>query len=223
MPHVLAQVVLPYFTLTPEDVAVNTFHFDADSSVLDAPDALSLAVARFYNVAEDEYSYGVGAYLSPVVSRGTKAASVRLYNMSEPKPRRPFETFGFTLPSPAGPTSGLPNEVACVASFQGAKVSGIPQARRRGRVFLGPLVANAVNMGTNSVMPTISSPFTEAIRTACLRLANESSEADAEWSVFSRVASTLTHVRSGWIDSDPDTQRRRENGVRTRTVWSRDV
>lgn len=219
--HILAQVVLPYFTGTPEDVAVNTFHFDEGlMDVKEDPELITTPLSRFYTVAAAPSTLKVGECLSSVLSRDAGAARIRLYYMDDPKPRVPFETFPFTLPTVIGATDGMPNEVAIVNSFQGERVSGLPQARRRGRVFLGPLGKAAFTLGTSSAFPKVNITYANAIVDASKRLFTEAYDNEVRWCVYSRKNNDLVPVRNGWVDSDPDTQRRRENGVRTRTAWT---
>jgi len=63
-----------------------------------------------------------------------------VYDLVEAKPRVPFHT----EPTPttfAPPTSSwdLPPEVSLCVSYQGPRVSGLAQNRRRGRLYVGPL------------------------------------------------------------------------------------
>lgn len=222
--HYMAQVVLPYYTGIPSDVAVNTFHFDGGTvDPEDDPTLITTPLTRFYTVAASPSGDPPGAWLSPIVSRSGGACKIRLYNMADPKPRKPFEIHSFTLPTVIGATDGMPNEVAVVASFHGDPASGLPQARRRGRVFIGPLTKSAFSMGTNASMPAVGTVFRESLVNASKRLCQESFASGARWVVYSRTNNNLVPVRSGWVDSDPDTQRRRENGVRNRVTWTINV
>lgn len=222
--HILAQVVLPYYTGVPEDVAVNTFHFDAmDADVLGDPSLVTEPLKDFYRAPVAPSTSAPGEWLSPIISRGVGAAKVKLYDMSEPKPRRPFEVDTFTLPTVIGATDGMPNECCIVSSFHGDPLSGHPQARRRGRIFFGPLTRSAFSMGTTSAMPAVGTVFRTSLVNASKQLCIDVRNNGPRWVVYSRASGDLVEIRSGWVDSDPDTQRRRENGVRDRVTWTLNV
>lgn len=222
--HYMAQVSLPYFTGIPEDVAINTFHFDGGTEdPRDDPSLITTPLERFYTVAAAPSSSAPGAWISPIVSRGTNACRIKLYDMSDPKPRKPFHIGSFTLPTVIGATEGMPNEVCVVASFHADPVSGEPQARRRGRVYLGPLTKSVFVMGTASVMPSVGEVFRTSVINAAERMCSECHVSGVRWMVYSRTDNNTVPVRSGWVDSDPDIQRRRENGVRTRSSWTINV
>lgn len=62
---------------------------------------------------------------------------VSVYDMSQPKPRNPVAIVNdnFTMTG----TQPLPAEVAIAISYRGARQSGVPEQRHRGRIYLGPL------------------------------------------------------------------------------------
>lgn len=117
-----------------------------------------------------------------------------------------------------GGTSPLPTEVAICASFQGVQEAGHSQARRRGRVFIGPIRQAAIQIGTDGY-PRVSSTARNAIATACTNLQANASAADWPWCVWSRADDELYIVNNGWIEDEFDTQRRRGPGPLTRTTW----
>lgn len=222
--HILAQVVLPYYTGIPQDVAVNTFHFDSmDEDVVGNPSLVTDPLKDFYRAPVSPSTSAPGEWISPIVSRGVGECKVKLYNMSDPKPRRPFEIDTFTLPAAIGATDGMPNEVCVVTSFQGDPLSGHPQARRRGRIFFGPLTKSAFSLGTVSSMPAVGTVFRSSLVNASKQLCIDVRAGGPRWVVYSRASGDLVEIRSGWVDSDPDTQRRRENGVRNRVTWTINV
>jgi hypothetical protein len=94
-------------------------------------------------------------------------------------------------------------------------VSGISQARRRGRVFLGPLGNNAVSSTTGRVA---SGAYT-AIQTAAATLLGGSGIGDWTWIIWSKASSSQVVVDNGWIDDAPDVQRRRGVDPSTRVLF----
>lgn len=131
MSRVIAQVTLARDSNLPEDVAVNSFHFEDDSGFgttagieTNGPGLIS-RLGTFYGA--------IGSFLSSTLSG---AGTVTLYDWDDPKPRVPRLEGSFTFTPGAGT---LPGEVALCLSYRAAAVAGQAAARRRGRVFLGPL------------------------------------------------------------------------------------
>lgn len=221
MATLLHQVRLPYTTNLPRDVSVNTFWTTGSGDRLDQAAEAEVAIIRFYN--EDNTNNHLSYWLSALISRQTGACIVQTYDLADPQPRPPISQAFFTL-GVAGSGNSLPMEVAVVASFHGEPVAGIRQARRRGRVYLGPL-------GIQASQTTLNQParpaaeFIEDVRDASSRLASElDGEDDApQWIVHSRVSSNNAPVIGGWVDNEFDTQRRRGLEASARTTWGSTV
>lgn len=210
-----ATVTLPYVTNIPRDVATNTFWFD-----ITLPDDLEDVADRlvnFYNVPVPPATYGLHRYLSQHISRSTNACTIEIYALTDPEPRIPRLTRQWTL-AVSQASANLPNEVSLCASFQAPTSSGIPQARRRGRVYLGPFIT-AVNgsAGTDPGRP--SEELITAANEACNRLA-EGNEPGQIWGVWSRVGESFAEVTNGWVNNEWDTQRRRQPSPTSRANWS---
>lgn len=211
-----AQVAIPRDTGLPEDVSVNTFHFSTTNAApyAAARTAIASALSTFYG--------GFDEYLGQV---NGGPASVKFYDLADPKPRAPLaapSTFALVTGTNANP---LPEEVAICLSFQGAQTSGTSQARRRGRVYLGPLDALSTISG-GRVQP--GATYIGAIRTAAAGLlAAAAASADFDWVVYSPTNAALggaveawyTPVVSGWVDNAFDTQRRRGPTATTRVTF----
>jgi hypothetical protein len=140
---------------------------------------------------------------------------IQFYRESDPTPRVPtFETT-FNLDSaPSG--SPLPREVSLCLSFQAGKVSGLSQARRRGRIYLGPL--DSATVGTDGrpdagVIAAVAS-FGEQL------LGASQASLTWKWAVYSRVNGSGSEVMDGWVDNSFDTQRRRGDAPTTRDTFS---
>lgn len=226
MAHWMAQVVLPYFTNIPRDVSVNTLHFDVTTSDSAATaQAIATATTQLYNLSAVGRTNPIAYYIAGVVSRTANAARVKIYNMDLPKPRPPILEHPWTL-GPAASGNNLPLEVSIVSSFQGDLSAGVPQARRRGRVYLGPLGAHAVSQGSGSAFPQV----VEGVRLDIAGAFSDYSSAipvatdgDAQWCVWSRVNSDLVRITNGWVNNEPDTQRRRQSQPTSRSTWSNNV
>lgn len=138
----------------------------------------------------------------------------KLYDRADPKPRAPKSqgTFNFTSLPVGNPA---PPEVALCLSFQDTPLSGFPQSRRRGRVYLGPLDASIVDSAGRPASTTITTirNAAEALRVASV------SATTWDWAVWSTVNGTASGVANGWLDDEFDTQRRRGRLPTVRTIF----
>lgn len=220
MSKYLVQAILPYRSNLPSDVAVNNFVFEiSEGTQEDTEDVISLALTDFYNSGTQK----IVSFLSPAL-RGAVTAEggliAKAYKLDDPKPRPPRYELELPLPVPSSGSS-LPLEVAAVASFQAPRLAGTIQARRRGRVYLGPLNTNAVTTDGSSKLPLLNSTLVTAIVDACQRLqaGHVVGDASVDWYVWSRVNNDFVKVDNGWVDAEPDTMRSRETRPKSRTLW----
>lgn len=213
MAHILGQVHLMNDTALPEDVTINTFHYSTGvaSALAGAIEAANL-VFNFYDVPAPGRTNSISDYLSSRV-QSTLGYTSRWYNMADPPPRVPVFIDG--PKSLVVSSQALPGEVALVSSFQAAPASGSPQARRRGRIFLGPLGLICNDSATGR--PTTA--VLDDVRLNTDLLATNST-VSATWCVFSRVDNVLYPVTNGWVDNAFDTQRRRGERATARQVWA---
>lgn len=201
-----AQVTLPMLSGIPTDVSVNSWAFDtgvgaATSTQLDEIEA---QLGAFY--------VAVGPYLSPVLSGFIE---LKIYDIADPEPRAPIR-FG-TSPTPI--TTGtvpLPEEVAVCLSFRGQLVSGVPPARRRGRVYLGPLDASSIDQDEPGERVRPATAFIDEIEDAYLALRSNTASEGVIHVVWSRVNDDSAEVVFAWVDNALDTQRRRGVAPTTR-------
>lgn len=201
MTHVLCQTVLWMDSLLPEDYAINTWHLDVNSV-----DPVDGATEFFADITT--FFLAIDTYLSRQLE-GTMA--FRAYDMSEPEPRVPIYINGSALTPGSGQ---LPSEVALCMSFQGVRVSGENQARRRGRVYLGPLGITVTGGRPDSTAIT-------AIAAAGGQLLSDSDNAtNYTWSVYSATDDLLVAVNNGWVDNAFDTQRRRGISPTSRVTFT---
>lgn len=216
MGHALAQIIIPFSTLIPEDVSVNTFHFSGSDTVSDAAPTIKARLKDFYDLAPASTVPLKNFYAGNCVF---SSARIKVYDMDAPEPRVPVidEGLGASNATPSG-SKNLPSEVAICASFRAAAASGSPAARRRGRVYLGPLADGCVTTGTTAPARPNTSALT-TVAQVCDRLA-EASTANVLWTVYSRVDNQWRNVVAGWVDDAFDTQRRRGQSAVSRTTWS---
>lgn len=203
------QVVIPAVTGIARDAVVNTWGIEAVPDETTFKASYKAALLAWY----DAWS---GYRSATQLWTGTL---IKLYRLTDTKPRVPLWNESLGLSS-AVQTTALPNEVALVTSFQGLRVSGLKQARRRGRVFVGPLatVANASASGRPAAA------LITTLNTASRTLASASATAvDWEWVVISNTpteGASWAAVSQGWTDDAFDTQRRRGLPIGARTTWS---
>ena len=190
-----------------EDAAVNVWHFTVPDTGAGTVAALKTALGAFY-----------GAFVSHLsVALDLSKFRLKMYNMSDPEPREPFEDGLFTVIGPTGTAGGAP-ELAICLSFQGDPASGIPMRRRRGRVYLGPLAINVG--GTSEDVPASMVATAAAAGQSLLNSSNAS--AAYEWIVLSQAGGGLSAVKvtNGWVDNAWDIQRRRGIPATVRTTFS---
>lgn len=204
----------------PEDAIVNTFYFDASADNSTVYDNIVGLVAEFYTVGHTGTgSAAVSTWLS---SDLTGAWQAKVYDLSDAEPRIPvFEEDGTAT---VGSGQGLPAEVALCLSFQGAQTSGVNQARRRGRVYIGPLDASALT--TDPVGKPVQG-LIDSLTESGARLITQSATISSEWVVYSPtnhvalgLANAGTVVTDGWVDNAFDTQRRRGEAPTTRQTFT---
>lgn len=187
---------------TAENYATNTWHFEAETGQ-DITNAQS-AIQTFYASISDRFGNIVRQNNHPW----------KIYDDTDPEPRAPVSSGSWNLAS-APSLGSLPPEVSLVLSFQGEQESGVPQARKRGRVFIPFLFSNANGSDGRPIAATITD-----VRDAANALLTASNNAAGwTWLVFSRVAPGYTAVTNGWVDNEWDTQRRRGRKATSRTVY----
>lgn len=208
MPDNFAIVTLQTDSGLLEDFCVNTFSFGTELSKDETTgEVITDAISAFYQE--------VDAYLSVALNG---VATVQLYDRADDPPRLPwFEAEILFTPSTSYP---IPSEVALCLSFHAQFVSGEARARRRGRVYIGPLSANALSGDTSNQRP--NSTFLGKVRDAGQGLAQAAvdSEGVFSWDVWSTVDEVGHSVVGGWVDNAWDTQRRRGIAATARTLWA---
>jgi hypothetical protein len=200
-----------------EDTQTNTMHF---YSLTDSRAALT----GFVKVALATLVQTWDALMDS--NMFTSPATVDYYDMTDAEPRVPYDNQ--TIPLTLGSGTSLPLEVSMCASFTAALSSGAARARRRGRIYL-PTFINAVCAESGSRV-IFSSGNVAAIASAFTTFKNAiiSAGTDSRWSIYSPTTFAETGdlqassaaVANGWIDDEPDTQRRRGSSIKTRTTWA---
>jgi hypothetical protein len=188
--------------LIPEDAVVNTWHFENDGTFQTDEDGLLERLHVFY--------VAIGGLLAATLVGELR---VRMYDYSEPKPRVPRtdDTVTFTPASDA-----LPAELAICLSMSGDQVSGGKKARRRGRVYLGPLSGNVLGYQSGKPDVRVSQVYRDQIVAAAEDLATGGA-GSYRLAVFSPTTvqsggtddEAWNDVTKVWVDDAFDIQRRR--------------
>lgn len=206
------QVILQGDTGLPSDQYVNTWHFYHSSiAPISDHDNVRDMLKDFYTLAVPS-SVSVSKYLT---SKLTTTAKVKSYNLDEDKPRVPAYESTFPLTG-LGTGMPVPYESALCLSFEGAKASGEIQARKRNRVYLGPL-ASGILWSDGRPIATALTVITEAAK----RLWNAAdASATWDWKVYSPTNDEIYAVKHLWCDDAFDSQRRRGLAASTRVQWT---
>jgi len=202
-----AQVILHTDNATPEDYVTNSWCVTTTGT----PTTPGL---NDFTVAFKDFYDDLASFLGATIAQN--GHEVKYYDLNQlVPPNYPILEDTFNLTSNPG-IDGMPSEVALCLSFQGEKVPGFPQARRRGRIYFGPIVATATAGGRpTSGLVTALSNAGDALATA---LPGNTMPANlAVWSVADGAAVPVT---DGWVDNAFDTQRRRGVDRTSRTTWA---
>ena len=203
-----AVVRLAKDSAVPQDACVNVLH----CTTLGDPVTVGQEWADDINQAYDLFK----AKLATDIAAGA-LNTVTIYDLADAEPRAPK----LIDPFPAGfiPSGGqpLPAQVALCVSFQADKVSGSPQARRRGRIYLGALGQSVLDATDNPAAAAV----TAAAALGSSLLSQSVASLNYNWVVYSRVDNAGYTVTNGWVDTIYDTQRRRSllNPLFPRTLF----
>jgi hypothetical protein len=204
MADVRAQVILHTVDAVPENYVSNSWCFSGmDPGTDDA--AIVTMLKDFY----DDIPFS--QWSSVIAGSGHE---VKLSELPGLVPNYPYFEGTFNLS--AAPTgTPLPSEVAICLSFQGDREAGNPQARRRGRLYLGPLSTSTNTSGrpSTTIMTSIANAATTLMATAATL------SSGGGWAIWSVADQHAVAVDNGWIDNAFDIQRRRGVLYTSRTVF----
>lgn len=232
-----AVVTLPYQSGLPEDSANNTLYFlaiNAANTQQDDIDEMQGRLVSFFNDIPPGEAKSISDYIGDQVSRSANACVNSYYFEAAIAPPAqwgsPVGTASWTIGIDDNFTV-QPAEVAAVLTFHG-DLTDIPQtavnptpppavirpaARRRGRIYLGPLHASAGAAGGPNADLLVSTAFQDVVLAAATEL--ENTNVNLQWVVASDTAGEVYQVVGGWMDNAFDTQRRRGSAATVRTLW----
>lgn len=188
-------------TQLPEDAFVNTWHFYNNVFPYADYENVRDMLLDFYSESFFDMNQPLCEYMTSNTISGNY--TLKAYNLDDPKPRAVvYLDQGTVAP---GNLPGLPTECAAVFSYQATQESGLPQARRRNRIYFGPIstegAGDSGRIANNLVQDMLFSG----------RQLKEASDASANWtwSVYSPTDNEFYATHDGWVDNGMDTQRRR--------------
>ncbi len=223
MAALLVNVELPYTTGIPRDVAQNTFTISTAGAPYDEADAIVIADALELLYNDGTAGNQIATCISEVVDRSDDACRIQVREITDllsPVHTTPvlYERT-WTLNALTGSPVSLPLEVSVVSSFYSTEDASSVQVRnRRGRVYLGPL--GTVILDTDGPYPVFTDSFVDLIAQRFQEFEQNISDAGFEWCVWSRTLGILSAVSGGWVNNEPDTQRRRGVDESYRKSWT---
>jgi hypothetical protein len=213
MPNYLAQITLQGQSGAPDDIYTNAWSFFDASDPISDPNLVlyDAAFIQFYTQIKNGQTAALYSQMGEQVAEN--GHSLRYYNRDDAPPRIPFRSTGFDFPSaPTGPS--LPAEVAICLSFRGEVVPGtnvgpgphLP-ARRRGRIYFGPLASGVGFFDLNDLRPT--TVVRDNLLDGLEAMADECDAAGGFLGVYSTPNDDTDRIEFAWVDNAFDTQRRR--------------
>lgn len=209
MPNLRAQISMPSDTGLPEDVVTNTIYVGAEGMT-----ATEIHTAAQPNVA------GLCEDLAAIIPSSLVQSPfiVKWYDMADVEPRPVL--FTDSVPVTLSVTgTGIPRQIAACLSFRAPFVAGGIRARRRGRIYVGPLISPAVQVTGGRTQ--LEASFATAIADAGETFAEACIADGVSWRIHSPTSPSsddkFVEVSNVWVDDALDTQRRRRSGPTTRT------
>jgi hypothetical protein len=202
----------------PEDICTNTWHFYTEEA--DPVVGATSAVAQLEGFYE-----AVDSLLASYLNAEFVA---RAYDLTDNEPRVPI--YEQVIETVLGTGTGLPSEVAICLSYRATLESGTNPARRRGRIFLGPLDQEVGGAAGGDYM--VSPSTQEQIAEAATGLCDAGVSGDTFWAVFSptiagaspwslsELEAASQRVTAGFVDNAFDTIRSRGVRPTERELWT---
>lgn len=214
-------------SLIPADAVVTTWYFGSNTQAAEvlADNAVNW-LSGFWNTLVPATGQKVAYYLSGALSRQPGAVVYDAYNAHDWSSLvlgPPFKTYDNGLDATSAGSDPEFDEVACVLSYH-SNLSGVgegspagprPRARRRGRLYIGPIDHGraSVTVGSDSYL---SPSFIDTVHGAALNLMQV---AGGSWCQLSRTERNARQVTGGFVDNAADIQRRRGIEATHRVVF----
>lgn len=237
MADVLTIATLAHVDGINADAVQNSFCFRTLGSSPTSTDltAIETAVKNFYNAVPTGFG-PIAESLSSSLSRVANLCTLKHYDITGrlgvgDDHGSPIQQVNWTLgPKLTGTIADLPAEMSIVCSFRadwgttpefgpelgpgGGHVR--PRARKRGRIYIGPLHVNVMTQDTTTKRVKLATFIMNGFTQAMKQLRDDSA---TEWRVWSRVDAATYPVVSGWVDDAFDSTRRRGEKTQQRVFF----
>lgn len=225
MPTYRAQVTIPMVSGIAADAVTNTWYFQGADTGGSLGPAIGDQLQAFYQAID-------GAIFSNDVGG---PAVLKCYDLADAEPRQVKHQEVFTILDSG--SDALPHECAVVLSFAATVPSGENPARRRGRVFLGPLGKTVADPSSGTVR--VEPGAMTSIVTAAEAL-QDAGDNVCQWVIYSPthhegrgitpkgapatpphdLDDSVFNVTRGWVDNAFDTIRSRGEKASSRVSWT---
>lgn len=207
-----------------EDSVQNSFTFMFSGT--QAPTGVQLAAIHnnlneFYNVVPASSSLALCGFIGTSISRVAGAHRMTTYQVSGAPGQivlgPPIDEFTFALGVVGAGATNIPNECAVTLSFH-AQGAGLPEhapggarpkARTRGRIYLGPLATNSIEVETTTNRVVVSQGLRTTLASSAARMLAAFQTAGISWAVYSVVNANANLIIGGHVDDAFDTIRSR--------------
>lgn len=193
-----------------EHTATNTFYFRGDDPLTTEVEDVGELLARlaaFWNE--------IRLLLPQAIFGTSQSPTVLVYRMSDATPRLPIyedQPDNYTL----GAGTAYPSDIAICLSYRGEYSSGQPRARKRGRLFIGPVIASTGAVATNEGIRVTTAARTDLLDGA-EKLALEVLTS-LKWVQWSETDQTWNTIVEASVDNQFDTRRSRDRLTSTREL-----
>lgn len=178
-----------------EDSISNTFALETDATIV------SLDITEWTNAVEDFYT---ACYTAGAMHGYTAVGSTyKLYDCNTPSPNYPLDE-GSIAWTGAAVSIEMPQEVSLCVSYMNDTASGVPRARRRGRIYISGWDEAANNAGRP--VAGVVEDLADAFETYCDTLYAFGGIRPGIWS---RANATVYPIQRVWVDNEWDTMRSR--------------
>lgn len=192
-----------------DQTATNTFYFRGDNpATSEAQDIAEITarIAAFWSALD--------VYLPNSIFGASPSPTVVIYRMSDPPMRLPiYEDDPDVYTTVA--TTPYPSDVAICLSYHAAYSSGVNRARRRGRIFIGPVISSTgtavANQGVR-VAPAVVTAFLNAAELLAVSV-----NTSLVWVMWSETDQNWYAIIEASVDDQFDTRRSRDRGTSTRS------
>lgn len=201
---------------------MNTFHFEKTPVVTADYGGHVTIVDNFYRVANG----AAGQAVKGIMAAGVMSGNVNylVYNLDDPEPRVPrYDQVWATGAGGFATQAALPEEVALCLSYEALPESGVAQARRRGRIYAGPLTLTSL-LTTADGRVTTAAGLAASLGVQMKGLRDAAIGISSNWIVYSPTQAQFgldpsAVIQQGWVDNAFDTQRRRGVEATVRSRW----